>query len=71
MVKATMNKILEIQDSIQTNSEYWQLMEEYKICGRQLLAQLETMNEDQRNAVLDYLGLGVEMHLKMLEFAVR
>ena len=51
--------------------EYQQLLTEHRKLEQRLLAQLDTMDAQQRDAVLDYLGLAGEMHRKLLEFSCK
>ena len=62
-------RLVAVYEQARQDGEYRQLMEEYRVRQGQLLAQLESMNLHQRDAVLDYLGLTDEMHRKLLEYA--
>lgn len=63
-------RILDLQDAIQADMEYRHLMQEHDILNSRLLSQLETMNPEQRDAVMDYIGLLIEIGMKMLVFSV-
>lgn len=71
MDKTAFKKIWELQESFQTHPEYQQLLAEHERLNAKLLKQLDTMNDSQRNAVLDYCGILIELHLKMLEYSVQ
>lgn len=64
-------RFISVEELARQDNDYRLLLEEYRLRNTQLLSQLETMNDRQRDAVLDYLGLAGEMHRKMLEFACR
>ena len=63
-------KILELQDVVRIDPEYRQLVAEHEVLNTRLLSQLETMTPSQQSAVMDYIGLCIEIHLKLLSQAV-
>lgn len=69
MEQQIVQKLLDIQDRLITDPQYQSLMPEYRQRNTQLLAALETMEPEQKDAVLDFLGIALEMHLRMLELA--
>ena len=71
MDKTVFDKIYLLQDQIRNDSAYQQVLAEHERLNAELLNQLDTMNESQRNAVLDYCGVLVEMHLKILEYSIQ
>lgn len=69
--KNTVKKIMDLQDAVKVDPEYRNLMKKHTILNEHFLNQLETMNPKQRNAVTDYFGLLIEIHMKILEYAVK
>lgn len=63
-------KILNLQETALSDPEFGNLHQEYAIRNATLLDTLDTMTQIQRNAVLDYIGLGVQMHLQLVELAL-
>ena len=64
-------RLLTLYEQAGQDGEYRQLLEQYRVLEQRLLTQLETMDAQQRSAVLDYLGLAGEMHRKLLELACK
>ena len=69
MDQKIVGRLSAVYEQARQDVEYRQLLDEYRVRERQLMEALETMNENQRDAVLDYLGLAGEMHRKLLAFA--
>ena len=67
MNKMIFEKILTAQEKLYCDSEYQTLMEEYASLQERFLEQVETMNPEQREAVWDYCGMLIEMHLHTLD----
>lgn len=68
--KAAM-KLLTVQEALLDNPEYRALLEEHEILNTRFLETVEALEESQRSAIFDYLGLLVEMHTKQLEQACK
>lgn len=66
MDKYLFDRIWEAQEKLAADPQYTSLLEEYKARDEVLLAQLDTMTMPQRDAVMDYLGVLMELGLKML-----
>ena len=62
-------KIIEVQEVLLLDERYQQLNAEYDLYGRQFAEVLRELSPRQRSVVEDYLGVCVEMHLRMLEAA--
>ena len=71
MEQIVTERFITVNERARQDSDYQQLLAEYRVRERQLMEALETMNENQRDAVLDYLGLAGEMHRKLLELACK
>ena len=57
-------RILDIQEWIQSDSD---LMGEYREHHARFLGMLDELTEVQQEILMNYLGICIEMHLKMLE----
>lgn len=64
-------KMMEIQQQAAEQPAYQLLLEEYRQLDARFLQVRETMTEDQRCAVDDYMGLCWEMHRYLLELACK
>ena len=62
-------RIFAVQDAALSDEDYKLLLEEHEVLSPQFLQALEEMEPRQRDAVMDYLGLGINMHLRLLEMA--
>ena len=60
--------ILDIQDKIHSDDV---LMSEYKAAHAAFLEMLAQLTEVQQTILLDYLGVCVEIHLRMLEESLK
>lgn len=69
MDRKVVNRILKVGELAYQNEEYRLLLEEYRVLDRRLLRALETMTKEQRDAVMDYLGLFGELHRRQLAIA--
>ena len=67
MKQLTAKRILDIQECILTDNTR---VEEYKVTQTAFLTMLPELTEVQRDILLDYLGVCVELHLQMLEKAI-
>lgn len=63
-------QLLDILESVWQEADYQELVREYEIRSVRLIGQLRSMNQPQRDAVMDYCGLLIELHIKILEYAL-
>ena len=68
MDREVAERIVTIQEIIQSN---FALMEEYREYHAEFLKMLPELNEKQQNILMDYLGICIEIHLRMLEEATK
>ena len=68
MDREVAERIVAIQEIIQSN---FALMEEYREYHAEFLKMLPELNEKQQNILMDYLGICIEIHLRMLEEATK
>ena len=66
----TAKKLMHILETAQRDPHHQYLYKEFEAVNRKLLAQMETMTEAQRSAVLDYIGLCAEMRMTQLVLAL-
>ena len=66
MDQSVVKRILDIQDMIRSAAG---LMAEHDAAQRAFLAMLPELTESQRNIIWDYLGVCLEIHLRMLALA--
>ena len=64
------HRILDLLENARKIPEYRQLAAEHEILNTRLLSQLETMTPAQQSAVMDYIGLCIELHLTLLSQAM-
>lgn len=64
MNQITVNRILDVQELVRTDQP---LMADYESRQLAFLEILPELTEKQKNILLDYLGVCVEVHLRMLE----
>ncbi len=62
-------KWLRLQEKVSHDAHFQRLRTEYDLRDRQLQQALETMDSGQRDAVTDYIGLIIEMHIQLLRLA--
>jgi hypothetical protein len=62
-------KILDAQDAAMKDAYYQQLLDEHDVLKKRFNAALDSMSQDQRDVVTEYLGLAFAMHLRLLELA--
>ena len=67
MDRNALERILDVQEMIQSDDV---LMGEYESVQAAFLEMLPQLTEAQRDTLLDYLGVCVEIHLRMLEKAI-
>ena len=70
MDKAVACKILEIQERFREDPDYQSLLVEHEVLNARFLKMAETLMQEQKEAVFDYIGLLIEIHLCVLEYAV-
>ena len=64
----TAKRIVDLQEKIQSDTL---LMDEYRELHARFIQMQAEINENQRNILMDYLGICIEIHLKMLEEAIK
>lgn len=62
-------QIIAVQERVIADPEYQALNEEYRKLSGRFDAFLLNLPEEQRNLVMDYLGIVIQMHSKMLILA--
>lgn len=70
MDRETVMKILDIQQAAREDPAYQELLAEYEPIHQRFLETLRTMDPAVREVLMDYLGVTVAMHLRLLEMAV-
>ena len=70
MNQETSNRLLSIQERAMVDETYMELMREHEERNGRFLATMESLSEEQRAAIYDYLGVLVQMHHRMLELIV-
>ncbi len=65
MDKNALNKLLTAQEALMTDRRYLKLYQEYQSRSSAFLSFME--KQENPDAVWDYLGVCVEMHLHLLE----
>ena len=68
MDREVASRIVTIQEIVQSDLA---LMDEYKEHHAKFLKILPELNEKQQNILMDYLGICIEIHLRMLEEATK
>ena len=68
MDREVASRIVTIQEIVQSDLA---LMEEYREYHAEFLKMLPELNEKQQNILMDYLGICIEIHLRMLEEATK
>lgn len=67
MEKHVIDHIWAVQEKLAADPQYAQLLREYRIRNSELLIHLETMTVSQQDAVMDFLGVLIEIQMKILE----
>lgn len=62
-------QMIAVQERVMADPEYQALNEEYRKLSGRFDAFLRNLPEEQRNLVMDYLGIVIQMHSKMLIYA--
>ena len=70
MRKELSKKILQLQEAAMEDETYRQLMDEHGVRNERFLQVVQSLSEEQQTAIFDYLGVLIEMHLRMLEQAL-
>ena len=68
MDRKSTERILNIQERIQSDSV---LMEEYNTHHARFLQMQNELTKSQQEILMNYLGICIEIHLKMLEEATK
>ena len=68
MDRKSTERILNIQERIQSDSE---LMGEYNVHHARFLQMQNELTESQQEILMNYLGICIEIHLRMLEEAIK
>lgn len=69
MDQSVARKIVDIQDIVRKDPDSKPLLEKYRIRNDQLLAVLSTLPRTQQDVIMDYLGAGSALHLRLMELA--
>ena len=69
MNREVSDKILSIQEAILQDAQYQQLAAEHTALNARFLEIVNALDKQQQDAIFDYLGLILQMHIKMLEYA--
>lgn len=69
MKKEGVERLILAQEKAVADPEYQALNEEYRKLSGRFDAFLLNLPEEQRNLVMDYLGIVIQMHSKMLILA--
>ena len=64
------SRMLEVQERLFADPEHQRFLAEREAVSRNFLAHLETMTREQQEAVMDYLGAVIELHLRTLKFVL-
>ena len=67
MNRNSAERIMELQEQIQSD---FALMGEYKRHHAKFLEMLHSLSQDQQDILTNYLGVCIEIHLRMLEEAI-
>ena len=64
----SIEKILSIQEALLQDVQYQQVTAEHTVLNARFLETVNALEKQQQDAIFDYLGLILQMHLKMLEY---
>lgn len=64
-------RIMDIQDQALEDEQFCGLLDEYAISCPRFLDMLRTLTQEQQDVFLDFLGVSVQMHLRLLELALK
>ena len=70
MSREASRKLLQLQEAAMEDETYRQLMDEHGARNERFLEVVQSLSEEQQTAINDYLGVLIEMHLRMLEQAL-
>ena len=62
-------KLAIIQENALQDDQYQQLLTEYHMINRQFTHMVESFSPEQKDLVLDYIGIIAEMNRRLLELA--
>ena len=71
MDKQATVKLLTVQEALLDDPGYQALLREHEILNARFLETVKALEESQRSAIFDYLGLLTEMHTRQLEQACK
>lgn len=63
--------LVAIQEAMASDPDYRQLIREYRALDKKMLHLFKILPPDQRDLLMDYLGVCGEMHRKMLIYACK
>ena len=70
MNRTMAHRILDIQDEFAQNPKYTQLIREYREASVSFREAVESMTQEQKDAMFSYMGLLFETHIGLLEYAL-
>ena len=70
MSREASRKLLQLQEATMEDETYRQLMDEHGARNERFLEVVQSLSEEQQTAIYAYLGVLIEMHLRMLEQAL-
>ena len=65
----TIQKMLDTQDQLRSNPEFSSLQAEYRQRSEDFMRILEQLSSVQRDGILDFFGVCIEIHLRLLKTA--
>ena len=68
MKKETFDRIWEIQEQLRDDREHQAFLAEYEVLNNRFLQQLASMTQTQRDAVMDYCGVLIELQLRTWKY---
>ena len=69
MDQKCVHKLLEMEESIRLDSDYQALLAEHTVRNARFLEIVNALDRQQQDVIFDYLGVILEIHNRMLEFA--
>ena len=66
MSEEIVEKFCHLQERLAADEEYMALNREYRNRGDEFMAVLEELSPHQRNVIMDYLDVFVQMHIRMV-----
>ena len=71
MKKDIAQKILDMHEALREDGAYQALLAEHEARNARFLETVNALEESQRAAIFDYLGLLIEMHTRQLNQACK